>query len=294
MTTFTAHNIRLDDGTQTFPPAGITMDVHPITRSVTALLRTVYPTGLSGHSIIDVGCLEGGYATEFARLGMTSTGLEVRRSNIENCLFVKSRMDLPNLSFIHDNANNVGKYGQFDVFFINGLLYHLDRPRAFLETVAHNCRKVIILQTHISHAHKTEAARTFSLSEISENEGLPGRWFFEHGEMTTSDLDDLKWASWDNVRSFWIQKEYLLALIRDLGFDLVFEQFDWLSPMASEMTGTYVNIDRVMLIGIKSGASVEVSDSALLQTQAELDAVYRSTSWKITAPLRYLGRFVGR
>jgi hypothetical protein len=85
---FTAHNIRLDNGTQTFPSAGGTIDQHPVFLSVRRLLQTVYHGCLEGKTIIDVGCLEGGYATEFARLGMTSTGLEVRESNYNNCLFV--------------------------------------------------------------------------------------------------------------------------------------------------------------------------------------------------------------
>jgi hypothetical protein len=47
----------------------------------------------------------------------------------------------------------------------------------------------------------------------------------------------------------------LIGLLRDLGFDLVFEQYDWLSgnDVALEMTnGAYKKLDRVVLVGVKS------------------------------------------
>ena len=294
---FTAHNIRLDDGTLTLPSARWTMDRHPVARSVYRLLHALYPGGLEGKTIIDVGCLEGGYTTEFARLGMRATGLEVRESNYNNCLFVQSRVNLPNLQFIHGDANDIARYGRYDVFFMNGLLYHLEQPRRFLQHVGRNCGRALVIHTHVAFSHETEAARKFNLSESTENEGLLGRWFPEHGDLSSDELDRLKWSSWQNRRSFWIQKEYLLQLIRDVGFDLVFEQFDYMPDIIREMTdGRYSVSDRVMLVGIKSDAPVEqpaVSDE-LIRMREEVAALRRSTSWRVTAPLRALARALGR
>jgi SAM-dependent methyltransferase len=250
---FTAHNIRLDDGSETYPSLGVTMDRHPVMLSVSSLLKAIFPDGLEGRSVIDVGCLEGGYATEFARLGMASTGLEVRDSNYANCLYVKSRTSFPNLTFVQGDANDIARYGQFDVFFVNGLLYHLDRPRAFLEAVAANCNKALILHTHVSYGHQTPAAQTYHLSDLAENEGLSGRWYHEHDGMSAADLDKFKWTSWENKRSFWIQKEYLLGLLKQIGFDLVFEQFDGMGDIVTELTsGSYRQMDRSVFVAIKS------------------------------------------
>jgi 2-polyprenyl-3-methyl-5-hydroxy-6-metoxy-1,4-benzoquinol methylase len=113
---FTAHNVRLDDGTQTFPSIGYTMDQNPVTRCVRRILHTLYPDGLQGKTVIDVGCLEGGFATEFARMGMMATGVEVRESNYNNCLYVRDRVNLPNLHFIQGDAVDIAEFGQFDVF----------------------------------------------------------------------------------------------------------------------------------------------------------------------------------
>jgi SAM-dependent methyltransferase len=251
--TFTAHNIRLDDGTETFPSAGWTIDQSTVLHSVRRVLELLWPQGLQGRSIVDLGCLEGGYAVEFARLGMNATGIEVRESNYRNCLFVKSKTSLPNLNFVNDDVNNIARHGNFDVFFINGLLYHLDRPRHFLEQVANQCGRALFLQTHVASAIVTEAIHIHSLSELTENEGLPGRWYPEHSELPVDELERMKWHSWQNTRSFWPQKEYLIQLVRDIGFDIVFEQFDFMTNIAQEMTsGFYHTNDRVLLVGIKS------------------------------------------
>jgi SAM-dependent methyltransferase len=253
---FTAHNVRLDDGTETFPQAGWTMDENHVFRAVRRTLHLVFPDGLVGRSIVDVGCLEGGFATEFARLGMIATGIEVRESNFRNCLRVKAGTNLPSLRFIQDNANNIGQHGPFDAVFVCGLLYHLDQPRRFLIDAARNCRRVIFLETHVARAAETPARATYNLSAISSNEGLPGRWFPEHDNPPEDQLDQLKWASWSNARSFWLQKEYLLQLLKDLGFDIVFEQFDVDNDIAVQhTTGWRAQTDRVLLVGIKCSRS---------------------------------------
>jgi SAM-dependent methyltransferase len=329
---FTAHNVRLDDGTQTFPAIGYTMDQNPVALCVKRLVNALYPHGLQGKTIIDVGCLEGGFATEFARMGMIATGVEVRESNYKNCLFVQDRVDLPNLNFIQGDAVDIAKFGQFDIFFVSGLLYHLDKPRDFLEDVARNCKKALILWTHITHAEESEGSKAYSLSPLCENEALHGRWYPEHGDIPRDDLDQLKWASWDNKKSFWVQKEYLLQLLKDIGFDLVFEQFDCMDDIVGDMTdGFYNRIDRVMLVAIKSGSpameqtapskqrtlgtarrppapiarslSAELavaeqranaSERTLSEVQAMLRGVYASTSWRITTPIRRLGMLLRR
>lgn len=249
---FTAHNVRLDDGTQTFPAAGWTMDQSGILQAARRTLNLVYPDGLQGRSLVDVGCLEGGYTTEFARLGLRATGIEVRESNYRNCLRVKAGTNLPNLIFIKDDANNIGRYGPFDVGFVCGLLYHLDRPKRFLTDLARVCRRVLILETHVAHAGNVPANEIYRLSEVTENEGLRGRWLAEYENVSMDVLERMKWASWTNRRSFWVQKEYLLQLIRDLGFDIVLEQYDCDADIVGQATGWRYQHSRVFLVGIRS------------------------------------------
>lgn len=271
---FTAHNIRLDDGTFTKPEVGYAMDAHPWFVSARSLLTSLFPGDKSSYRLVDLGCLEGGFAVEFARLGFQVLGLEVREANIAACRHVQARTSLPNLTFVQDDAWNVAKYGQFDVVFCCGLFYHLDRPKQFLELLAANTSRVLILQTHfavrtgsiISYLpavvrpffrwrNPRTSTMKYSLSRMSTNEGLPGRWYLEFPTgRSLRNRERSRWSSWDNRWSFWIQREYLLRAIHDAGFDLVLEQFDGLGPdIAGAMTGGYYNTDsRGTFVGIKS------------------------------------------
>ncbi|MGO9583348.1 MAG: class I SAM-dependent methyltransferase, partial [Acidimicrobiales bacterium] len=128
---FTAHNIALEDGTFTRPNSPVTAD-EPITRAVMRSLSLFFPASeRKGKTIVDLGCLEGGYTVEFARAGFEATGLEAREQNIERCEYVASQLRLPNLHFVRDDARNLGEYGPFDAVFCCGLLYHLDRPASY-------------------------------------------------------------------------------------------------------------------------------------------------------------------
>jgi len=88
------------------------------------------------------------------------------------------------------------------------------------------------------------------------NEGVPGRWYYEHAvsNETTLQQEQFRSSSWMNRRSFWVQKEYLLGAIGDAGFDIVLEQYDALGPrIASAMTKGYLyRTDRNLFVGIKS------------------------------------------
>ncbi|MEP6885803.1 MAG: class I SAM-dependent methyltransferase [Gammaproteobacteria bacterium] len=276
MINFTAHNIRLDDGTYTKPDAGQSIDVHPWFLGAKRVLDATFPGDKSHLRIADLGCLEGGYTVEFARLGLQAFGLDVRESNIDACRYVQSKTNLPNLEFVRDDVWNIGNYGQFDVTFCCGLFYHLDKPRDFLNVLSRVTKRVLILQTHFSAANdsptfihprrlrralskviplKNTATTTHKLSFLTEHEGLPGRWFPEfRNERAFRDRENRRWAAWNNRSSFWIQREFLLQAIRDAGFDLVFEQFDNLgADIAFEMTkGAYRSSGRSTFIGIKT------------------------------------------
>lgn len=100
-----------------------------------------------------------------------------------------------------------------------------------------------------------DSSNKFNLSELSDNEGLIGRWYVEFAsDEALKDRDRAQWSSWDNRQSFWIQREYLLQTIHDVGFDLVMEQYDSLGPnIAESMLRGYYKVDgRGTFIGIKT------------------------------------------
>ncbi len=284
MVSFTAHNIRLDDGSYTKPDAAFAMDAHPWFLAAKRLLDATFPGDKSHLRVADLGCLEGGYTVELARLGFNALGLDVRESNIEACRYVQSRVNLPNLEFVRDDVWNIAAHGTFDAVFCCGLFYHLDKPREFLKVLSGVTKRVLILQTHFSEAGdspslihprrlrralsrilplKNTATTTHKLSFLTEHEGLPGRWFSEfRNERAFRDRENRRWAAWNNKRSFWIQREYLLQALRESGFDLVLEQFDELGAnIALEMTrGSYRTSGRGTFIGIKTSYVGELND----------------------------------
>lgn len=272
---FTAHNVRLDDGTLTIPESSRTLDESSWFISARGILETVFPGDKSHLRLADVGCLEGGYAVGFARMGFQVLGIEVRELNMAACNYIKSKTNLPNLRFVHDNALNIANHGLFDTVFCCGLFYHLENPKQYLETLSSVTNKLLILQTHFSIINRSDkwlrlpttarqltdrllrrpAPVKFMLSAPTEHEGLPGRWFTEFSDdRSFGQRDTAKWASWDNRRSFWIQREHLLQAIKDVGVDLVMEEYDNLEPSIAEslLVGSYAANLRGTFIGIKT------------------------------------------
>jgi len=160
-----------------------------------------------GASVVDLGCLHGAYTVEFAKLGYQAAGIEARTENVARCQERAAESGLPNLRFIQDDVRNLAAYGSFDAVFCCGLLYHLDEPVKFLQTLGQVTSRLLILQTH------------FALYDDDVNEGRKGIWYDESGPGNP-------WASWGNRRSFWLIKEALLDATQDAGFDLVFELHD--------------------------------------------------------------------
>lgn len=236
--TFSAHNIRLDDGSFTKPDLGYQMEDLPLLKFSKQLLRLAFPEGVAGKRIVDLGCLEGGYAVSFAREGMQALGIEIRESNLANCQKVKQGTELPNLEFVCDDVRNLGNYGQFDAIFCCGILYHLNEPRKFLEQMSRSCERVLIVDTHVA-AEKPN--RTFKVSKITQNEGMTGRWYYEIPDDNARHNE--KWSSWDNPTSFWPMKRDLVEVLRWSGFSMVLE-YPIYEPHR-EAT------DRVTVVGIK-------------------------------------------
>jgi hypothetical protein len=170
------------------------------------------------------------------------------------------------------------------------------------------------------------------LSELTTHEGLPGRWYPEHDldpGQSGEELERLKWASWENKRSFWPTRGGLLHAMRRAGFSIVVEDFDKVAGdevrALSPEGWTYLH-NRSMFVGIKTAGAQEAAEfdapahalngslgreaaapapvraapddplAALradaANLRAEIAALRGSTSWKLTAPVRALRRLL--
>jgi SAM-dependent methyltransferase len=233
---FTAHNIELPDGTRTCPGVPVTAE-EPVTGAVLRTLDTFFPpSGRRRTTVIDLGCLEGGYTVEFARAGFDATGLEARAINFARCQLVADQLRMANLHFVRDDARNLGRYPIFDVVFCSGLLYHLDRPATFLRLLAQRTKRLLILQTHYSLS--SVVPPQFDLSDLVEHDGYLGRWYREFAQdPDPGELEASNWSSYGNRRSFWLERSHLIQAIRDAGFTTVYEQPDF---VANNVTDHYI------------------------------------------------------
>jgi len=217
------------------------------------LLNLVFPNNKENYSLVDLGCLNGKFTLEFAKMGFRSIGFEIRKQNYNECLENQKKSGLNNLKFINDSIVNINNYDDFDICHCSGLLYHLDKPVDFIQKISSKTNKLLILQTHFSVDNKNYSG-THGLSDIQLNEGVPGRWYREPPPKDESEL----WASWENNKSFWIQREHLISLIKNNGFDMVFEQFDGFhhpnllqNDLAQDLINYYNSWLRSSFIGIK-------------------------------------------
>lgn len=231
---FTAHNVRLNDGSETIP-GEVTLAKRALPQAVLRTLDFCFPDRAEGElSAVDLACLEGGYSALLASAGFRTLGIEGRPGNLARCQYVASGLSYgTRLRFECDDVRNLAGYGVFDVTFCSGLLYHLDQPMALLKLLAASTSKVLLLHTHF--ATDTVPERFAELSEMTSNEGVQGRWYPEHPEgSTTEEILDRRWASLDNAESFWVEKRYLLQGLRDVGFPIVYEQYDFLDNVVTD------------------------------------------------------------
>jgi SAM-dependent methyltransferase len=220
---FTAHNIELPDGRQTRPGTPLVSEL-ALTKAALRTARAFAPvTDTSRPRVVDLGCLEGGYAVEFARAGYEVLGIEARTQSVARCQYVADALRLPNLRFAQDDVRHLSAHGEFDVVFCCGLLYHLDQPATFLQLLGHLTTKLLLLQTHFA---TLEPNSEFKLSPLCANDGLVGRWYQEGAWSSQAEMEASVWASWGNTASFWPEKKHLLHAMRAAGFPLVYEQFD--------------------------------------------------------------------
>ncbi|MFN8671395.1 MAG: methyltransferase domain-containing protein [Candidatus Sericytochromatia bacterium] len=227
---FKSHNILLPNGQKTIPWLKNTLSETMVMKAIKSSINNFFylkenePKNIK---IVDIGCMEGGYSTEFAKMGFDTLGIDARKENLLKSTYIKLNLNLNNLKFVKDDARNLAKYGEFDISFCFGLLYHLDNPINFLKTVANQTKKMLILHTYLAYDENedyqyylehsfnknfkdinSEKRKEFNALEaqkdkftpyiqypknyklsnqITENEGYKGRWFDEWEEDTNKD-----------------------------------------------------------------------------------------------------------
>jgi SAM-dependent methyltransferase len=254
---WTAYNIELLPGLCTLPGTALFLETNLHLISMLRVLDLLYPAGLHGLRVADLGCLEGGFGLAFAQRGAKVVALEARPENIAKCRLVEEHFGLPNLTFQQADVKTftAGAFGSFDIVLALGILYHLDQPVGWLHQVAQATTGVLFVDTHFAPADDSglavldEGLRALGPLVDHPYGSFParGRWFQEY--VNEAQRLGMPWASFSNPRSFWLTKASLVATLRVLcGFEVVMEQYDHNALQYERLTTSY---PRCMLVGAR-------------------------------------------
>jgi 2-polyprenyl-3-methyl-5-hydroxy-6-metoxy-1,4-benzoquinol methylase len=165
----------------------------------------------SGGRVLEPGSLEGAMTLELAKRAREVVGLEGRARSVERAEFLKGLFAADNITFRTADLEReeLSAHGEFDAVFCCGLLYHLARPRLFVERLAAVSPNLYL---------DTQYARPEW--ELTEREGLRGWMREEDPEDPQSGLSQTAfWPTLDELYRLLLESGYgsvrTLALLPD-------------------------------------------------------------------------------
>lgn len=212
---WTGHDVQLAEGVWTRD--SVPQDA-PRLRRVLQLAADLAARPLAELRVLDLGCLEGQYAIEFALHGAEVVAIEGREANLAKARLAKQVLGLERLELVQADVRSLGpeSHGSFDVVLCLGLLYHLDAADVFpfLAQLRSVCRGLAVIDTHVSLSGRS----------TREHGGYAyrGHVFVEHSPRASSgEREASRWASLDNPESFWPTQASLCNGLQRAGFSSV-------------------------------------------------------------------------
>lgn len=222
--------------------------------------------------ILDVGCGEGVYAIEAGLRGADVVALDARAQRMDTGAACAARHGLDNVRFLQKDVRHVTRdaYGEFDVVFCLGLLYHLDVPDLFrvLENLHSICSGMLVVDTLVSLEGGSEA--------VNSGRVYQGEKRREHGDEDSAELRGSRvLKSIDNTFSFLLTRESLVRLLSDVGFSSVLECHAPTEPFKAR--------DRITIVALK-GERVLISTYPWVNGKSELEIEQRLRTLEAEAP----------
>ena len=213
--------------------------------------------------ILDVGCGEGVYAVEAGLRGAGVLALDARTERMDQGAACAARHGLDNVKFLQQDVRQATRnsYGEFDVVYCLGLLYHLDAPDVFrvLENLHSLCDGMLVVDTLVSLDGGSEA--------VHGGRAYEGERRREHGDEDSAEVRRSRvLKSIDNTFSFLLTRASLFRLLSDVGFSSVLECHE--PPEALKAR------DRITVVALK-GERVLVSTYPWVNGKSELEIEQR-------------------
>ena len=122
---------------------------HPCQRVLSLLDRVGFPKGLTGKTVLDIGCNAGFYSCAAKLRGASSVlGVDYFQHCIDQATFIREILQL-DIDFRQGDGEALGGVGPFDVVINTGVIYHLQNPMHFLSNVARLTREFMFLESEM-------------------------------------------------------------------------------------------------------------------------------------------------
>ncbi len=226
-------------------------------RRIMQLTRDLARRPFDALRILDLGCGEGVYAIEAGLRGAHVVAVDARALRMSLGAACAARHGLDTVRFVQDDARRVTRetYGEFDVVYALGLLYHLDAPELFgvLENIHGLCAGLVVLDTLTSPIGSTEVSW--------RGRHYRGQRCREHND---GDSPGVRLSrvlrSIDNTFSFLLDRDSVIRALHDVGFASVLECHVPFEP--------FEGAERMTLVGVQ-GSPVVLSTYPWINQKSE-------------------------
>jgi hypothetical protein len=137
--------------TTSYLPAGVERIHTTRLEMMMSALQTITDGDWSAHSVIDVACHQGYFASHLARKGCSVLGIDAREEHVRDTKLIASAYGLGNLRAEQHDINTIrgGELGQFDITLMLGLLYHIENPVGAIRLARSLTRKACVIETQV-------------------------------------------------------------------------------------------------------------------------------------------------
>jgi SAM-dependent methyltransferase len=231
---WTAMAIKLADGSYTREPVP---DYR--LRRLLQVAQDMVGKPLAECRVLDLACLEGHYAIEFAMHGAETLGIEGRAASVAKCEFARRDLGLERARFEQNDVRHLSRdtHGVFDIVICSGLLYHLPArdAQALIAAMYDTCSRLLIIDTFIS----LEGRNAVDIDGVERR----GHFYGEHDpNESAKEREGKLWASLDNDASFWFTEPSLMNMLAAAGFTSVIDVLEPYMPRNLRDRKTYVAV----------------------------------------------------
>jgi protein-L-isoaspartate O-methyltransferase len=187
----------------------------------------IFPS-FRGSRVVELGPADGYNKAALEQLGANVTAIEGNGDAFVRCLILKNALGLKDQFMIGDFTQGLGA-DFYDTIYASGVLYHLEDPIGFLESIRDKCAN-LFLWTHFfdkAAAERIDYERDAFASGETKERKLGGRTYTYH--LKTYNLEHVGLAGYIgglNKTASWLSKDDLFGVIEQLGYKVFRVQED--------------------------------------------------------------------